>query len=127
MQKLVVLKDDYEFLKASLPVYKNTGAFHKESIESLEGELKKAKVVERDQFPDDVVRIDSMVMIMDISSGKEMELRLVLPKDEDPKKKNISVMAPVGTALIGFRKGDVVKWKVPAGEKKFRIKDVKND
>ncbi len=127
MKNLVVLKDDYEFLKASLPQYKNSAAFSRESIESLEIELEKARVVERNEFPDDVVRIDSMVMIMDISSGKEMQLRLVLPKDEDPKKKNISVMAPVGTALIGFRKGDVVKWKVPAGEKKFRIKDVKNE
>lgn len=126
MQKLIVLKDDYDFLKSSLPAYRNSAAFPKGSIESLEEELRKAKVVNREEFPADVVRIDSMVMIMDMSSGKEMQLRLVLPKDEDPKKKNISVMAPVGTALIGFRKGDVVKWKVPAGEKKFQIKDVKN-
>jgi regulator of nucleoside diphosphate kinase len=55
-----------------------------------------------------------------------MELVLVMPDQADIKQKKISVMAPVGTALIGFKKGEKVNWHVPAGEKTFAILDVVN-
>ena len=56
-----------------------------------------------------------------------MELMLVTPDKADIKEKRISVMAPIGTALIGFRKGQKVKWQVPAGKKTFTILEVINE
>ena len=52
---------------------------------------------------------------------------LVTPDKADIKDKKISVMAPIGTALIGFRKGQQVKWRVPAGQRTFTIVEVINN
>ena len=56
-----------------------------------------------------------------------MELMIVTPDRANIKEKKISIMAPIGTALIGFRQGQKVKWKVPAGYKMFTILEVSND
>ncbi len=56
-----------------------------------------------------------------------MEFMLVTPDKADIKDKKISVMAPIGTALIGFREGQQVKWRVPAGHKTFTIVEVINN
>ncbi len=59
--------------------------------------------------------------------NEAMELVIVTPDKANIKEKKISIMAPIGTALIGFRKGQKVKWKVPSGDKTFTILEVKND
>ena len=56
-----------------------------------------------------------------------MELTIVTPDRANIKEKKISIMAPIGTALIGFRQGQKVKWKVPSGNKMFTILEVSND
>jgi len=56
-----------------------------------------------------------------------MELMIVTPDKADIKKRQISIMAPLGTALIGFRQGQKVKWQVPSGKKTFTIMEVIND
>jgi regulator of nucleoside diphosphate kinase len=56
-----------------------------------------------------------------------MELMLVTPDKADIKERKISIMAPIGTALIGFRQGQKVNWQVPAGKKTFTIMEVIND
>jgi len=56
-----------------------------------------------------------------------MELMIVTPDRANIKEKKISIMAPIGTALIGFRQGQKVKWKVPSGNKMFTILEVSND
>ena len=81
----------------------------------------------KDNFPDDVVRINSTVRVKAEGVNKIMEFMLVTPDKADIKEKKVSVMAPVGIALIGFRKGQQVNWQVPAGKKTFTILDVVND
>jgi regulator of nucleoside diphosphate kinase len=56
-----------------------------------------------------------------------MELMIVTPDKADIKKRKISIMAPLGTALIGFRQGQKVNWQVPSGKKTFTIMEVIND
>ena len=54
-------------------------------------------------------------------------MMIVTPDKANIKEKKISIMAPIGTALIGFRQGQKVKWKVPSGHKIFTILNVVND
>ena len=96
-------------------------------IARLKTELKNARLVNKDDFPLDVVRLNSMVRIKAEGKDKIMDLMLVTPDKADIKENRISVMAPIGTALIGFRKGQKVKWKVPAGERTFTIMEVINN
>jgi regulator of nucleoside diphosphate kinase len=90
-------------------------------------DLRKGKLVSKEEFPADVVRLNSRVIVQEANKDKEMELTVVMPEEADIKQRKISVMAPAGVALIGFRQGQEVMWPVPGGRKKFRIKEVIND
>ena len=80
----------------------------------------------RENLPDDVVRLNSEVQVKEESSGKVLELTVVTPDKADIKSRRISILSPIGTALLGFRQGQKVKWQVPAGLKTFRILEVRN-
>jgi regulator of nucleoside diphosphate kinase len=125
-EQLILRKDDYELLVNYLKGNINSNSFDKHNAEELSTELKKAKLVNDNQFPEDVVGLNSKVTIKDESEDKTMAVTLVKPDMSDIKEKKISIMSPIGTALIGFRKGQKVKWKVPAGMKTFLIVDVDN-
>ena len=124
---LVLRKDDYSLLVSYLNNARRESTFDRRNAEELTAELKKATVVNKNDFPQDVVRLNSKVRIKAEGKSEEMELILVTPDKANIKEKRISIMAPIGTALIGFRQGQKVKWKVPAGNKTFMILEVSND
>ena len=124
--KLVLRTDDYKLLIAYLNGENGKTAFDKRNAEDLHAELKKATLVNKDDFPLDVVRINSTVRVKAEDKDEIMEFMLVTPDRANIKENRISIMAPIGTALIGFRKGQQVKWQVPSGKKIFTILDVIN-
>lgn len=93
----------------------------------LEAELKRAEVVDNSELPSDVVSLNSSVTVKEMRSGSRMTLKIVIPELANVKEKRISILSPIGTALIGFRKADIVQWTVPSGEKTFLIEDVKHE
>lgn len=123
---MVLAKEDYDiimwYVRRGLP----TITFNRQDAEELEGELKKAKLVNKEELPEDVVRLNSKVIVKEENENKIMEFTVVTPEKANIKQKLISIMSPIGTALIGFRKGQQVKWKVPAGKKTFTIMEVQN-
>jgi regulator of nucleoside diphosphate kinase len=124
--RLVLAKQDYEVImfhiRRSLP----TITFNRQDAEVLQSELKKAKVVDKEELPDDVVRLNSKVTVKEEKENRMMELTVVTPEKANIKQRLISVMSPIGTALIGFRKGEQIRWNVPSGKKTFTIMDVQN-
>jgi regulator of nucleoside diphosphate kinase len=124
---LVLRKDDYEILLACLRngLYQNS--FDRSNAEELQAELKRATLVNKEDFPEDVVRLNSKVKVKEEKRNSVMELVLVTPDKADIRQRKISVMAPVGTALIGFRQGQKVAWQVPSGKKTFVIMEVINE
>ena len=125
--KLVLRKDDYSLLLSYLNGGFGKSAFDRRNAEGLRVELKKAKLVNKSDFPLDAVGLNSMVRIKADDKDEIMELMLVTPDKANIKENRISVMAPIGTALIGFRKGQKVKWQVPAGKRTFTILEVINE
>lgn len=125
--QLVLTRDDYKLLNSYLNGRWPKTTFDRRNAEELQTELKKAKLVNADDFPLDVVRINSRVKIKAENTGKIMELILVTPDRADIKRNQISIMAPIGTALLGFRQGQKVKWQVPAGKTTFTILEVINN
>ena len=93
-------------------------------LRDLQKELARAKVVSSQRVPPDVVTMNSEVLLRDLSTSEEMSLRLVFPKDADMDSGSISILAPVGTAILGYREGDVVEWPVPIGVGRFSIEKV---
>lgn len=125
--QLVLIKDDYNLLISYLNGGYGKTTFDRRNAEDLHAELKKAKLVNKDDFPVDVVRLNSRVTIKVEGKEELMKLMLVTPDKADIKEKKISIMAPIGTALIGFRQGQKVKWQVPAGKRSFTIVEVTNE
>lgn len=93
--------------------------------DDLEAELARAQVVDPKAVPSTVVTMNSTVRFRIESSPKDYFLTLVYPKDVDPKGGTISVLAPVGSALLGLSQGDEIEWPKPGGGVlRVRIEDV---
>ncbi|MDD5245598.1 MAG: GreA/GreB family elongation factor, partial [Syntrophorhabdaceae bacterium] len=75
-------------------------------------------------IPDNVVTMNSIVRIKDLDTGEEKTFTLVFPGKTNITEKAISILAPIGTALIGYGEGDIIEWKVPAGTKRFQVMEV---
>ncbi|AGA88236.1 nucleoside diphosphate kinase regulator [Pseudomonas stutzeri] len=85
------------------------------AAEALEQELSRAQIVERSEMPAGVVTMNSRVHCLDEGTGKEYHLTLVYPHDAG-KEGTVSVLAPVGTALLGMSVGQHIDWPTPAGK-----------
>ena len=125
-KQLIIAKDDYKILTSILNASWADTQFDKKNTEELKAELKKAKLVSNDNFPLDIVRLNSKVTIKADDKNEIIELMLVTPDKANIKERKISILAPIGTALIGFSQGEKVKWQVPAGKKTFTILEVVN-
>ncbi|HET8666591.1 MAG TPA: nucleoside diphosphate kinase regulator [Terriglobales bacterium] len=90
-------------------------------LDRLEGELTRAKVVSGKRVPADVVTMNSRVRVTDLDNGKESIYQIVFPRDANTSKNMISVLAPIGTALLGFRIGSKIEWETPGGIRRLRI------
>ena len=94
-------------------------------IHELAGELERALIAEPENVPGDVVTMHTRVRVLDLVSGERRELELVLPHESDPAAGRISVLAPLGTALLGYREGDDVEWLMPGGLRSLRVERVR--
>ena len=92
------------------------------SLRSLQVELTRANVVNAEELPRDVVTMRSRVLIM--LEDEEKEITLVYPNEANRSTGKISILSPIGTAIIGYREGDVINWLTPGGLKRIMIKKV---
>lgn len=82
---------------------------------ALERELARADVVEPAQMPADVISMNSTARFRDVNSGDERELTLVYPRDATGEAGRVSILAPIGSALLGLRIGQRIDWPLPGG------------
>lgn len=94
---------------------------------TLAYEVSRAIVVKNNAFPHNTIRIGSHVTVMDAATNKEKSFRIVMPGEADVKAQKVSVLSPMAAAIIGFREGEAVTWKMPAGLKHLKIISVQND
>jgi regulator of nucleoside diphosphate kinase len=93
-------------------------------LEQLERELDRANVVESSQIPTDTITMDSTALLIDLQTGEEMILTLVYPDHAYIPEGRISVLAPVGMAILGCRQGEIVEWEVPEGTRSLKVGSV---
>lgn len=93
---------------------------------ALEAELARAEVVEPGQMPADVIAMNSTARFLDESTGNEREITLVYPRDANGGADKVSILAPVGSALIGLRVGDSIEWPAPGGTIRLRVLSIRN-
>ncbi|MEJ2905575.1 GreA/GreB family elongation factor [Pedobacter panaciterrae] len=90
----------------------------------LELELKHARQVLRNELPADVVTVDTNVKVKEMELGKEFIYKLVAPAKARRKHNTLSILSPIGVAILGYTKGAIVQWEMPEGIKKYQIEDV---
>lgn len=96
--------------------------------EALDAELARAKVVSDARFPDTVVAMGSTLTFADLDNGDETRVTLVFPHEADVAAMKISVLSPVGSALIGLAKGGVIDWKLPNGKvRRLQVVNIENN
>ena len=94
-------------------------------FDKLESELVRANVVSREKIPRDVVTMNSRVVFENETTRERREITLVYPGIADIDAGKVSVLVPVGTALLGLRAGQSIDWELPGGEKqRYRIVEV---
>ncbi|MCU0872470.1 MAG: nucleoside diphosphate kinase regulator [Pirellulaceae bacterium] len=93
-------------------------------LTELIAELERAEVVLSDEIPDNVVTMNSTVVLRDLDTGESETYTLVYPNHANIARNRLSVLAPVGTAILGYQVGDVVRWRVPAGVRRLRVEEV---
>ena len=120
--QLILTKNDFELLQTHLKLSAKLSDFNKKKLVQ---ELKTAKVLKPEDMPDDVVSENSNVQIEDIESGQQYNFILVNPNKADLKSNKLSVLAPIGVALLGYGPGVEVDWEMPNGLRTFRIMNVK--
>jgi regulator of nucleoside diphosphate kinase len=90
-------------------------------LEELSSELMKAEVVASRDIPPNVITMNSEVLFQDLDNGESKTYKLVFPREANVEQNRISILAPVGTAMIGCRVGQRIKWNAPAGVRKMKI------
>lgn len=121
---IYVTHSDRERLSALIEGYRVHGREDPGALQRLEDELDRAVVVDPGEVPADVVTLDSRVLLADLDSGEEILFTLVLPSRANADAGRISVLAPLGMAVLGYRAGDGIEWEVPAGRRRLRVKSV---
>ena len=97
--------------------------FEKEYLGMLEKELGRAQVVEPGAIPPDVVAVSSEVLLRDLDSGNTRIYKLVLPAQARAEN-SISILTPLGAAMLGYRVGGIIELPVPGGVWRLRVLDV---
>lgn len=89
--------------------------------ERLDDELSRAHIVPSQEVPSDVVTMNSEVVYEDVETGASRRIRIVYPKDANAEQGKVSVLAPLGSALLGLRVGQSINWTMPSGSKRLRV------
>lgn len=123
-RKLHITSFDKSRLEELIAVAEQFGQQDRKDLRALANELERAEVVSPHNIPADVVTMNSKVVLRDLDTAEKMTYTLVFPKNANIDTGAISILAPVGTAILGYAKGDVVEWPVPSGVRRLRVEEV---
>lgn len=119
---IYITRDDYSKLRllVTTALYSRASA----ALEQLREELDRAVVIDADAIPAGIVAMDSRVEFEDIGTGEIEDYTISFPERANVERKRISILAPIGTALIGSREGDLVNWATPGGVRQLKVRRV---
>lgn len=92
------------------------------NLKELEAEINRAEVTSVGNLPEDVITMNTKVILL--IDDEEEELTLVYPSEADMLENKVSVLSPIGTAILGYSEGSIIEWKVPNGTSKIEVKKV---
>jgi regulator of nucleoside diphosphate kinase len=121
---IVITEADYGRLRRLIDSSRRLRQGDEEHFDALEQELERATVARSTDVPHSIVTMNSWVRVKDLNSGGELIYQIVFPRDADFTRNRISVLAPIGTALLGYRAGNTVECQAPSGTRRLHILEV---
>ena len=122
---IYITKTDHERLTKLIEIAREReGDATRKYLDSLEEELERAEVVQQKDIPADVITMRSTVRLKDLDTSEVVTYQLTFPTEANFDEGKISVLAPIGTAMIGYRHEDVIEWEVPSGVRRLRVEEV---
>jgi regulator of nucleoside diphosphate kinase len=123
---IVVTRPDHDRLRLLIETVRARRRWEEMHLLALAEELESAEIVEPDSVPADVVTMRSRVRVLDMVSGQASTYTICYPTEANLEAGRLSVLAPIGTALLGYREGDVVEWPVPGGVRVLKIEKLEH-
>ena len=124
LKTIYVTEFDYQRLSGMIERMRERNGVDKEYLNRLEAELDRAEIVDPKDIPADVITMRSKVRLKDLVSGETNVYSLVFPTEADFSEGKISVLAPIGTAILGYKRGDTIEWPVPSGLRRLKVDKV---
>ena len=121
---IFITRTDQERLGKLIQLKEEFASDSKTHLEELKSELKRAVIIEPQAIPADVITMRSQVLLKDLSNGEEMICTLVYPDEADMLAGKISILAPIGMAILGYRENDQVEREIPGGIAMFKVEKV---
>jgi regulator of nucleoside diphosphate kinase len=121
---IYITEPDYNRLSALIEKTRDGNGVDREYLNRLEAELDRAEIVDPKDIPANVITMRSTVRLKDLVTGDENTYSLVFPTEADFSQGKISVLAPIGTAILGYKCGDTIEWNVPSGRRRLQVDDV---
>jgi len=118
--KILITTNDYQRL-TGLIGFASLKEKMPESVNRLNEKFKSARMLAQDRISPKVITMNSRVLLKEISKGRQAQVTITYPHDADPREGKMSVLSPVGLALLGRQVGDNVSWEVPSGIGNFEI------
>ena len=118
---IIVTASDHAELSSVIAFTGKVSHRVKWELRLLENELKRARIVAPEEVPPDVITMNTRAELLDLETGERMEFTLVLPADANINNGKISVLAPLGTSMLGYRVGDEFVWHVPHGLRRLKV------
>lgn len=119
---IYISRDDYAKLRllVTTALHSNTSA----ALQKLREELDRAIVIDPAAFPGGIVTMESTVEFEDLATSEIDEYTITFPDRASLERRRMSILAPIGTALIGCRVGDIVSWSTPGGVRQLKVRRV---
>lgn len=123
-REIQITQSDKEKLQKLIETRSKTSTRDQESLRMLANELDRAEIVQPHEISADAVTMHSQVLVQDLDRQAEFAYTLVFPPDADIAQGKISILAPIATALLGYREGDAVEWPTPGGRRRLKVSRV---
>jgi len=123
-RKIHINQIDADRLRELLRTQMHRNPKDRDNLRMLQNELARATIVAPERVMPDVITMHSRALVEDVNDGELMEVTLVFPEEADAMRGRISVVAPMGVALLGYRVGDTVRFAAPRGKRSLRVKQL---
>ena len=121
-RNIYVTSEDRKRLQALLS--RPTDTMDRDDVSGLVAEVQRAVVVPASEIPPDVITMNTRARLLDLDQRTTLDYTVVYPEDADFAAGRISVVAPIGAAMLGYRVGDEIEWVVPSGPRRLRVEAI---